>query len=63
MKLHPDLPQSVTCLEPMLPETGDPALASLSQRIFVEAGALRGALPSAITRRGVALLVREMNSY
>lgn len=63
MKTHPDLPQSVTGMEPMLPETGDPALASLSQRIFVEAGALRGALPSAITRRGVALLVREMNSY
>ncbi len=50
-------------MEPMLPDMSDPRLAELSRRLFVEGGALRASVPHVETRRRVADLVREMNSY
>jgi len=50
-------------MEPMLPDVSSPQLAELSRRIFVEGGALRASVPHSETRRHIASLVREMNSY
>ncbi len=55
--------QGIFGMEPMLPDTQDPKLAELSQRIFTSSGALRATLPCEITRRRIATLIREMNSY
>ena len=56
-------PQGIGSMEPLLPDPQNPRLAELSQRIFVDAGALRAALPDDAKRQGVAALLREMNSY
>jgi Fic family protein len=53
----------ISSMEPLLPGTEDERLAELSRDIFHEAGKLCATLPSSITRRTVAELVREMNSY
>jgi len=50
-------------MEPLLPASGGAELAELSIEIFRKSGALSAALPSKSVRRGVAGLVREMNSY
>ena len=63
MKTRSGSPQGVVSMEPMLPDTHDQRLAELSQRVFVGVGALRAALPCETARRGIAALVREMNSY
>jgi len=47
----------------MLPDLRNPMLSELSQRIFVEAGALSSAVSNATVRESIASLVREMNSY
>ena len=56
-------PQGIGSMMPMLPDPQNPRLAELSQRIFVDAGALRAALPDEAMRQSVAALVREKNSY
>lgn len=63
MKTVRMLPSGIASMEPMLPALGDPNLAELSRRIFIEGGALRASIPDAITRGQIASLVREMNSY
>ncbi len=50
-------------MEPLLPTSGRGELAELSVDIFRKAGALTATLPSPSVHRGVAGLVREMNSY
>lgn len=50
-------------MEPLLPTAGRGELAELSVDIFRKAGELTATLPSPSVRRGVAGLVREMNSY
>ena len=52
----------VSDMEPMLPEDRDGKLASLGLGVIRRAEQLRAALHP-ITRRGVADLVRSMNSY
>ena len=48
--------------EPLLPEDRDGRLAALGLELLRRAERLRGTLPP-VTRRGVAALVRSMNSY
>jgi Fic family protein len=60
--MHGDYGAEISSIEPLLPEAS-PKLAELSRSIFIEAGALCSALPSAVTRKAVAGLIREMNSY
>ncbi len=63
MNTEKRLPAGIANMEPMLPDMADPQLDALSRRIFVEGGALRASVPHAETRRQLAGLVREMNSY
>jgi len=50
-------------MEPLLPASGRGELAELSVEIFRKSGELAATLPATSVRRGVADLVREMNSY
>jgi Fic family protein len=53
----------VTSMEPLLPAGGAAELAEVSVEIFRKSGELSTTLPSKSVRRGVAALIREMNSY
>jgi Fic family protein len=53
----------IVSMEPLLPSSGRGELAELSVEIFRKSGELTATLPSRSVRRGVAELVREMNSY
>lgn len=50
-------------MEPLLPELEMDRLAELSRSVFIEAGALGATVTAEPTRRELARLVREMNSY
>ena len=50
-------------MEPLLPTSGGSELADLTVEMIRKSGALSAALPSKSVRSGVAVLVREMNSY
>lgn len=52
-----------TSMEPLLPAAKRSELAELSVEILRKSGELTATLPSRSVRSGVAVLVREMNSY